>query len=131
MSSAYYRSLLAAKRKELANYEKRKSQLQVILSGYSAFDNNASDLNQSCRNTLRGIQNGIKVTSGSNNAGEMWRKNDSGSGDEHLYNSRSYINSELRRVENKISELNRAIRSLIATIAREEAREREKAQAQK
>lgn len=125
MSSAFYKRQLRTTRDNLADYKKRKSQLEDIRNSYSAFDGCAADLNQYCSSASYHIQCGIVISGGSNDSGSLFSGRDSGSGDGNISSSRNWINSEIRRVQDKIDELNRSVNRLNTTIALEEQRERE------
>lgn len=124
MSVAYLRNVLSGKKRELQNYHKRKSQLEGMKSGYSSFDGYASELNRCRRNVVSAMESAIKISGGSNNPYGMWSGVDYGNGDGNLSNSMSYTNQEIRRVEQKIAELNSEIGRLNTSIEREKAREK-------
>lgn len=131
MNSAAYKRQLSGKKGALSDYKKRRSQLETIRSGFSAFDGPAADLNRYCSAVSSDIQSGITVSGGFNDAGAMWRERDSGTGDVNLSSSKNYINLEIQQVQEKIDELNRTIDNLSTTIAREEKKEKEEAKKKK
>ena len=86
-------------------------------------------MNQNCRNASSSIQNAIWISGGSNDPWDLWGNMDGGTGDGNVWNSKACVETEIRRVDAKIAELNASINSLHNTIAREEARERAEAEA--
>lgn len=127
MSSQYYKNLLKTAKGSLSEYKKRKEQLEAIRDNYSMFDSYATDLNDYCSSALSHSYSGIIISGGSNDASSVLGKHDSGSGDDNLSYSKSYINTEIRRVQDKIDELGRNINSYNTSIAREEKKEKEAA----
>jgi hypothetical protein len=128
MSSQYYKGLLKTAKGNLSDYKKRMGQLEIIRDNYSILDSYATDLNKCCSTTLSNSYSGIKVSGGSNDASLVFGKQDSGSGDNNLSSSRSYINAEIRRVQDKIDELERNINSYNTSITQEERKEKEAAE---
>lgn len=124
MSSAYYKRLLAQEEKELKDYKKRKTELESIRSNYRSFDTDANDLNRHYMNIFNYIRSAIIISGGSNDPSGLWGRMDTGSGDTHLSSSRSCVDAEITRVENKIFNLMNYINYLKAMIADEEAKEK-------
>lgn len=125
IGSDYYKRELRAEKDDLANYEKRKSQLETIRNNYSVFDGYAADLNSYCSASSSSMQCGVVISGGSNDTGILFRNQDNGSWDENMANSRNYINVELRAVQDRINELQASINRLNKTIASEEKMEKE------
>lgn len=132
MSSQYYKSLLKTAKSSLSEYKKRKEQLESIRDSYSIFDSCAIDLNDCCSSALSSSCLGIMISGGgSNDASSVFGKYDSGSSDDNLSYSKSYINAEIRRVQDKIEELGSNINSYNTSIDREEKREKEASEKKK
>lgn len=125
MSSQFYRDLLNGAKSDLSNYKRRKRELESILRSYSQFDTFASDLNLQCGNASASSYSGIRISGGSNDVYSVFEVNDGGSGDNNLSSSRSYVNLEIQRVQNKISELESSVRLYQTSLAREEQIERD------
>lgn len=125
MSSQYYKNLLKTVKSNLSEYKKRKVQLEEIRDNFSMFDDYAIDLNNYCSSALNNSYLGIMISGGSNDASSIFGKYDSGSGDNNLSYSRSYINTELRRVQDKIDEMERNINLYKNSIVQEEKKEKE------
>ena len=127
MSSAYLKILKSSRKRELADYQRRKSQLETIRENYSAFDDYASDVNEYILRAADNGQDGIQISNGANTSRAALGGLDGGSGDSDLSSSRSYINAEITRVQNKIDELNKDIKRLSSQISDAEREEKEKA----
>lgn len=129
MSSQYYKNLLRNAKGDLADYKKRKSQLEAIKNAYYGFENYATSLNDNC-NALRTNMNiGIKLSGGKNDPTSVIGKSDAGAADINLFSSKDYINTEIRRVQGKIEELESDISSYKRSIEAEEQKEKEEAAA--
>ena len=125
MSSSYYKSILKTKKNDLKNYKERKTQLNSIKNGYSAVNSHASDLNVYYKRIVTNIGSGISIIGGANNADDLWRITDDGTGDTNLSTSKASINTEIQRVNDMIESLNDDIAWLNKKIAEEERKERE------
>ena len=128
MSSQYYKNLLKTAKSSLSEYKKRKEQLEEICNNYSMFDYYATDLNDYCSSALNNSYSGIMISGGSNDASSVFGKQDSGSSDNNLSYSKSYINTEIRRVRDKIDEIERNVNAYNTSIAQEEKKEKEAAE---
>lgn len=130
MLSRYYKNLLSTAKTNLTNYKKRKSQLEAIRDDYSMFDGYATDLNNCCTLASTNSRLGIVISGGSNDVGSVFGRKDGGTADDYLSSSKEYIKAEIRRVNSKIEELERDIRSYNTKIKQEEEREEDEREKQ-
>lgn len=131
MSSSYYKQQKKGKEAELRSYRKRLTQLEPIRDSLgSSFDDCADDITVRCRNVNQSMREAIKLQGGSVDTGDSF-KSERGSDDSNLSQARNYINSEIRTVSNKITELQSQISRLEKTIASEQQKEKAEAEAKK
>lgn len=126
MGSRQLKTQLRGTKNELANYKRRKEQLERIRDGYLVFDDYALDLNEDCTLASSNSSSGIVILGGSNDPGKIWSKKDNGSYDGQLLESKNYTNLEIQRVEQKITDLNSKIGNLESEIEQAEKQENNK-----